>query len=152
MLGNCLQQRAVTWCFDALQEFKAGKNPIMLATDVAARGLGTARTHSALQVNNLVGCIVALTPHSVNGCTLRCLQLFVSTVISAVLLAKRNQMPCLSARPACFACHSAACLSAPCPRKSRLSSGCPPSFFYFARPFGRHWLSVLHTATYFVGL
>lgn len=27
----------------ALQEFKAGKNPIMLATDVAARGLGTAR-------------------------------------------------------------------------------------------------------------
>ena len=61
-------------------------------------------------------------------CTLLSLQLLVSTVMSAVLLAERNQMPCLSARPACFACHSAACLSAPCPRERRLSSGCPPSF------------------------
>ena len=67
-----LNLRAVTWCCDALQEFKAGKNPIMLATDVAARGLGTARTHSALQVNNLVDCIVALTPHFVISLTALC--------------------------------------------------------------------------------
>ncbi len=57
---------------DALQEFKAGKNPIMLATDVAARGLGTARTRCALQVANFADCVGALIPLSVMALTAHC--------------------------------------------------------------------------------
>jgi hypothetical protein len=37
-----------------LQEFRDGSNPIMLATDVAARGLGAALSHKLISLGTLL--------------------------------------------------------------------------------------------------